>query len=66
MSEVKWIYANQKLPSPDETVWVCVRNKNKPDGIWLYDICWHDSEQWGQREHTWEDIVMWAYPVSPS
>ena len=62
---VEWILAENKLPPPDETVWICVRNKNKSDGIWLYDVCWHDGESWGKREHTWETIVYWAFPAPP-
>jgi hypothetical protein len=62
---VEWFYAKDKLPDPDTEVWVCVKNKNKQDGIWLHDICWHDGDKWGKREHTWEDIVLWAYPVDP-
>lgn len=62
---VKWFFTKDKLPIPDETVWVCVKNKNKPDGIWLHDICSHDGESWAKRTDTWEDIVAWAYPVDP-
>lgn len=61
----EWFYAKDKLPDPDTEVWICVKNKNKQDGIWLHDICWHDGDKWGKREHTWEDIVLWAYPVDP-
>ncbi len=62
---VEWINVDERLPPPDEEVWVCVRNKNKEDGIWLYDICWFDGEKWGTRHHTWERIVYWAFPTPP-
>jgi hypothetical protein len=62
---VEWFYAKDKLPDPDTEVWICVKNKNKQDGIWLHDICWHEGDKWAKRERTWEDIVLWAYPVNP-
>lgn len=62
---IQWFFANEKLPMPDETVWICVRNKNKPDGIWLHDTCSHDGGGWAKRANTWEEIVMWTYPIDP-
>ena len=39
---------------------VACRNKNKEDGIWLYDLiqCWEGK--WQPREN-WETPVKWAY-----
>lgn len=62
---VQWFLTKDKLPAADETVWVCVRNKNKDGGIWLHDTCSHDGEAWTKRTNTWEGIVAWAYPVDP-
>lgn len=61
-----WVPVSERLPRAEETVWVCVRNKNKEDGIWLYDTCSHDGEKWRERNNTWETIVGWAYPVGPN
>jgi len=62
---LEWIPISEKLPSPEETVFVAVRNKNKENGIWLFDTCSHDSMKWATRQNTWEDIVYWAYPTPP-
>lgn len=62
---IKWISTDTQLPPLDTTVWVCVRNKNKQDGIWLYDVCSHDGKSWCKRLNTWETIIYWAIPLSP-
>ncbi len=62
---VEWISVDERLPPLDTDVWICVRNKNKEGGIWLYDICSFDGEKWAERNHTWERIVYWAIPVPP-
>lgn len=52
------------MPPEDVNVLVRVRNKNKPDGIYLYDICRYDSEYgWAnhERAYTWEKITDWKY-----
>jgi len=60
----EWVDIDRKLPSCknghiDSHVLVRVRNKNKSDGIWLYDVCSFDGESWGDRLHTWETITHW-------
>lgn len=58
----RWIPVNERLPHFDDwLVLVKVRNKNKENGIFLYDICYIDEETntWGKRHHTWEDIIEW-------
>lgn len=65
----EWIKVSERLPSVesgfiDELVLVCVKNKNKPDGIYLSDICAFDGESWCERMHTWEDITHWK-PIAP-
>ena len=57
----RWRKASEELPPVNELVVVRVRNKNKPDGIYLYDVCYIDEETnfWGDRLHTWEDITAW-------
>lgn len=69
MSE--WIKCSEQLPSAqngfvDELVLVCVKNKNKTDGIYLRDVCAFDGESWCERFHTWEDITHWMpLPAAP-
>lgn len=58
----RWRKVEEKLPHFDDgLVLVKVRNKNKENGIFLYDICYIDEETntWGKRYHTWEDIIEW-------
>lgn len=57
----RWRKVSEELPPANELVVVRVRNKNKPDGIYLYDVCYidEDTNSWGDRLHTWEDIVEW-------
>lgn len=59
---MEWISVKDRLPSAqhvDELVLVCVKNKNKEDGIYLQDISSFDGENWSKRFHTWEDITHW-------
>lgn len=66
-NKVDWISVDKKFPPPDQLVWVCVRNKNMmEDGIWLYDVCWHDGDEWAKRQNTWERILYWAFPTPPT
>lgn len=60
----RWIPVEKTLPSVkngfiDEDVLVCVKNKNKEDGILLFDISSFDGETWSKRHHTWEKIIGW-------
>ncbi len=60
----KPILVNQELPSSkngyvDNLVLVCVKNKNKDDGILLWDVCAFDGESWSARSNTWEEIIGW-------
>ena len=57
----RWRKVSEELPPVNELVIVRVRNKNKPDGIYLYDVCYidEDTNSWGDRLHTWEDIAEW-------
>lgn len=59
----KSIWHNVAEETPTEygkEVIVACRNKNKEDGIWLYDLiqCWEGK--WEPREN-WETPVKWAY-----
>lgn len=58
---VEWIDAKKRLPLPYEQdkYLIAVKNKNKENGIWLYDIAFWNSEEF-ERSRTWEDILYWA------
>ena len=63
-----WISVKTELPSAenghiDTTVQICVRNKNKSDGIYLTDVSVFDGSSWGKRFDSWEDILYWR-PMS--
>lgn len=64
-SELVWHKVTEKLPPEEELVLVLVRNKNKEDGIPLFDVATHDGDAWRPRQNTWEDIVMWAAITAP-
>ena len=60
--KARWISVDERLPPPDEAVLTRCRNKNKPDGIWLYDMC-HidpDTNTWAKnRVYNYEVITHW-------
>lgn len=60
-----WISITKKLPPEQVDVLIRVKNKNKPDGIYLYDICryFHKEGTWAddERQYTWETITDWKY-----
>lgn len=56
-SKPKWIDV-KKLPNYGLHVLTACRNKNKPDGIWLYEVCYWTGEEFEGRTN-WEDIVKW-------
>lgn len=60
VSDFFWTDVNAKKPPYDELVLVRVKNKNKTDGIWLYDVCaWTSDDEWCKRIQTWETITHW-------
>jgi hypothetical protein len=68
---MKWIKFSEQLP-PDNgtTILIAVKIKNKPDGIFLYDICEYyggdidDCRNWEGRS-TWEDPLYWCHIEEP-
>ena len=61
---MEWISVRDRLPSVkngfiDTLVLVCVKNKNKEDGIYLQDVSSFDGERWSERSYTWETITHW-------
>lgn len=67
---MKWIKFTEQLPCIGTPIIVAVKNKNKPDGIWLYDICEYyggdveDNDNW-EGKMNWEKPVYWAYIDEP-
>jgi hypothetical protein len=60
----KYISVNKELPScenghVDESVLICVKNKNKECGILLWDMASFDGSEWLGRRETWETIIGW-------
>ena len=56
-SKPKWIDV-KNLPDYGLNVLTACRNKNKPDGIWLYDLCYWTGKEFEGRTN-WEDVVKW-------
>ena len=61
-----WISTKKRLPLPNEQgdYLIAVKNKNKEDGIWLYEVAFWNSEEF-ERHSTWEDILYWKYIEEP-
>lgn len=53
-----WHNISEEIPEFGDTVIVACKNKNKEDGIWLYDLihCWEGK--WEPREN-WEAPLKW-------
>ena len=60
MEQMGWISVKKRLPLPHEQdeYLIAVKNKNKENGIWLYDVAFWNSEEF-ERSKTWEDILYW-------
>ena len=48
----------KNLPDVGMEVITACRNKNKEDGIWLYDLCYWTGKEFEGRTN-WEDVVKW-------
>ncbi len=53
----KWVDV-KNLPNVGMEVVTACRNKNKEDGIWLYDLCYWNGHKFEGRTN-WEDVVKW-------
>jgi len=64
---INWVVVSEKLPPRmDEDYLVCIKNKNKEDGILIQDIGNFSSDGVWIKQNTWEDVVYWAeLPKSP-
>ena len=59
-----YIPISESLPSiknnyVDEMVLVFMKNKNKEDGIIIWDLSSFDGEHWSERSNSWENIIGW-------
>ena len=68
---MNWIKFTEQLPpSNGITIIIAVKNKNKPDGIWLYDVCEYyggdieDNDNWNGKMN-WEKPIFWSYINEP-
>ena len=57
-----WISVNEKLPSQQEPIIIAMKNKNKEDGIWLYDLCKFFGGDYTDNNN-WEEKVNWEKPI---
>lgn len=57
-----WISVNEKLPPQQEPIIIAMKNKNKEDGIWLYDLCKFFGGDYTDNNN-WEEKVNWEKPI---
>lgn len=56
-----WHYVSTETPTKfGEPIIIASKNKNKEDGIWLYDLIQSWEGEWNPRVN-WETPVKWAY-----
>ena len=60
----EWISTKKRFPNKQSDVLIAVRNKNKEDGIWLYEVAFWCGDKF-ERSQTWEDILYWKYIDEP-
>lgn len=57
-----WIKFTEKFPPQQEPIIIAMKNKNKEDGIWLYDLCKFFGGDYTDNNN-WEDKVNWEIPI---
>lgn len=57
-----WIKFTEKCPPQQEPIIIAVKNKNKEDGIWLYDLCMFFGGDYTNNEN-WENKINWEIPI---
>ena len=63
---INWVAVSEKLPTRmDEDYLVVVKNKNKPNGIYLEDIGNFSSDGIWIKQNTWEDVTHWRELPKP-
>ena len=62
---MEWISTKQEFPKAGEQVLTACKNKNKEDGIWLYDLCYYYPNTGWENRVNWEDVLYWTYIDEP-
>lgn len=57
-----WIKFTKKIPPQQEPIIIAMKNKNKEDGIWLYDLCMFFGGDYTDNNN-WEEKVNWEIPI---
>lgn len=57
-----WIKITEKIPPHQEPIIIVMKNKNKEDGIWLYDLCMFFGGDYTDNNN-WEEKVNWEIPI---
>lgn len=57
-----WIKFTEKYPPQQEPIIIAVKNKNKEDGIWLYDLCVFFGGDYTDNKN-WENKINWEIPI---
>lgn len=57
-----WIKFTEKFPPQQEPIIIVMKNKNKEDGIWLYDLCMFFGGDYTDNNN-WEEKVNWEIPI---
>lgn len=57
-----WIKFTEKFLPQQEPIIIAMKNKNKEDGIWLYDLCKFFGGDYTDNNN-WEDKVNWEIPI---
>ena len=60
--ETPWIKFTEKFPPQQEPIIIAMKNKNKEDGIWLYDLCMFFGGDYTDNTN-WEEKVNWEIPI---
>lgn len=60
--ETPWIKFTEKFPSQQEPIIIAMKNKNKEDGIWLYDLCMFFGGDYTDNNN-WEEKINWEIPI---
>ena len=57
-----WIKFTEKFPPQQEPIIIAMKNKNKEDGIWLYDLCMFFGGDYTDNKN-WENKINWEIPI---
>lgn len=57
-----WIKFTEKYPPQQEPIIISAKNKNKEDGIWLYDLCMFFGGDYTDNKN-WENKINWEIPI---